>query len=177
MLVLAGSLAACAPTTSPPNSPARAPAVGPVAPQNASAPTSEACHVAVPDGCVAQTPTFDEVMTILGARCFHCHAGDGVAADEHDFSKPDRVEADRRAILEEVATCSMPPRSPLGHGEADTLLRWASCTQHAESDGPGEAAIKVWTARVGGAPASVAVTLPRLQSTPRNAAEPHQDFE
>jgi hypothetical protein len=86
-----------------------------------------------PTVCLSPAPSFaGEVRPVLEKRCFGCHAGDGVAADEHDFSKMDRLRVDRSAILDEVATCSMPPRSVLADADADTLLRWAVCAPSTE---------------------------------------------
>jgi hypothetical protein len=72
-------------------------------------------------------PSFAEVEPILKKRCFGCHTGNGVAADEHDFSKMESVVGEHADILDEVSSCSMPPRSPLADAEADTLLHWAAC--------------------------------------------------
>jgi hypothetical protein len=69
------------------------------------------------------------VEPILKRRCFACHTGNGVAADEHDFSTMKSVAGERSGILDEISSCSMPPRAPLGDEEAGTLLRWAACAQ------------------------------------------------
>ena len=88
-----------------------------------------ACRHEAPP-CASGAPSFaDEVEPILKSRCFACHTGDGPAADERDFSSPDRVLGQRRAIREAVASCAMPPRTPLLDAEASTLLRWAACAQ------------------------------------------------
>jgi hypothetical protein len=50
-----------------------------------------------------------------------------VAAEEHDFSHLESLRAARRTIADEVATCSMPPRSRLDDSEATALLLWATC--------------------------------------------------
>jgi hypothetical protein len=68
-----------------------------------------------------------DAMPIFKKRCFGCHTGDGVAAEEHDFSRVASLRAARATIADEIATCSMPPRSPLDDGEASTLLLWAAC--------------------------------------------------
>jgi hypothetical protein len=70
-----------------------------------------------------------DVQPILARRCFSCHTGDGVAADEHDFSKPEGVRAAHRQIADEVSVGAMPPKAPLPPAEADTLLRWAGCLE------------------------------------------------
>jgi len=104
------------------------------APPQAVAPASPkataSCHHDAPAACVQPAPSFaDEVEPILKKRCFACHTGNGVAADEHDFSTMKSVVAERGDIVDEISSCSMPPRSPLGDDEAGTLLRWASCAQ------------------------------------------------
>jgi hypothetical protein len=118
--VLAGWLVACSPAVvSPP----------PVGVGVAKEPAGT-CHPDLPAPCASAPPSFaGEVQPILEKRCFRCHTGDGPAADEHDFSKIDRVLGERSAIREQVASCGMPPRSPLADAEASTLLRWATCVQ------------------------------------------------
>jgi hypothetical protein len=68
-------------------------------------------------------------MPIFKKRCFGCHTGDGVAVEEEDFSKVEALRAARTTIADEIKTCSMPPRSPLDDGEANTLLAWAACAK------------------------------------------------
>jgi hypothetical protein len=69
------------------------------------------------------------VRPVLVRRCFGCHAGDGAAADEHDFSRLATLRAQRSSVADEVSSCSMPPpKSPeLTGDEAQTLLRWVAC--------------------------------------------------
>jgi cytochrome c551/c552 len=88
------------------------------------------CRHELPGPCASNASSFiEEVQPILEKRCFRCHTGDGPAADDHDFSKRERVVGQRRAIEEEIASCAMPPRDPLSDAEANTLLRWAACEQ------------------------------------------------
>jgi hypothetical protein len=70
-----------------------------------------------------------DVRPVLERHCFKCHAGDGVAADEHDFSRLETLRAQRLALGNEVRACAMPPASEpaLADGDAEVLLRWASC--------------------------------------------------
>jgi hypothetical protein len=103
-------------------------------PSAASLPSSlPVCRHPTPAGCDAPAPAYArDVLPILKKRCFGCHTGDGVAADEHDFS---RIEALRRAgteIVDEVSTCAMPPTARIGDDEATTLLRWAACGQRTD---------------------------------------------
>jgi cytochrome c551/c552 len=55
-----------------------------------------------------------------------------VAAEDHDFSKMERLLGARPTIVDEIATCSMPPKSPLEDAEANVILRWAACAQSAQ---------------------------------------------
>jgi hypothetical protein len=119
ILLAVVSAAACA--HEPPRAPARGPAVA----------TESSCHRATPS-CAAALPTYaEDVRPILERRCFKCHAGNGVAADEHDFSRVETLRAQGRALIAEIGACAMPPSSepPLSDAEADVLLRWAACTQ------------------------------------------------
>jgi hypothetical protein len=78
--------------------------------------------------CPAPTPSLEtDARAVLEQRCFGCHAGDGAAAAEHDFTSMARVRAARPTIRDEVASCAMPPTSPLDDSDADTLLRWTAC--------------------------------------------------
>jgi hypothetical protein len=119
-LVLAGWLVACSPAVVSP------------APVGVTKEPAGSCRPDVPAQCESTPPSFaGDVQPILERRCFRCHTGDGPAADEHDFSKMDRVLGQRGAIREQVASCAMPPRAPLADAEAATLLRWATCAQSA----------------------------------------------
>ena len=122
LALLAGLAAACGTTMT----------AGPGAPAGAKNDATGTCRTEAPAPCAAAPPSFaDDVQPILEKRCFRCHTGDGPAAEEHDFSKMDRVLGQRRAIREEIATCAMPPKAPLAEAEANTLLRWATCAQSA----------------------------------------------
>jgi uncharacterized membrane protein len=70
-----------------------------------------------------------DVRPILERRCLSCHAGDGVAAEEHDFSGVATLRAQRQELADDVSSHAMPPPSQPGldDGETSTLLRWASC--------------------------------------------------
>ncbi len=124
------SLVVCALLSCAPSVPA-ARALPPTPPP---APTTEgdaACHREAPAQCTSPVPSLaTDVRPILERRCFGCHTGDGPAADAHDFAKADGVIRHRRAILEEIATCSMPPKAPIPDAEAAVLLSWATCSQN-----------------------------------------------
>ena len=112
------ALSACAHAPSP------EPAVHPAAVAGGAA-----GHNAAPV-CGDSPPVYEaDVRPILATRCFKCHAGDGVAADEHDFSHVETLRAQRAALVGEISSCAMPPSSepPLQAREASVLLAWASC--------------------------------------------------
>jgi hypothetical protein len=95
------------------------------------------CRREVP-ACVGALPSYEaDVRPILERHCFKCHAGDGVAADEHDFSHVETLRAQRGALVGEIRACAMPPSGepPLPEPEAAALLRWASCES---SPNPGD---------------------------------------
>jgi hypothetical protein len=80
--------------------------------------------------CLGEPPRYTEdVLPILERRCFKCHAGDGAAAEEHNFSLLDTVRAQKNALASEVSSCAMPPssESPVPDAEAEMLLRWVAC--------------------------------------------------
>jgi cytochrome c551/c552 len=72
------------------------------------------------------------VLPLLKRRCFGCHTGAGVAADEHDFSRIEALRGAGTEIVDEVSTCAMPPRVRLGDDEASTLLRWVACGERTD---------------------------------------------
>jgi hypothetical protein len=85
--------------------------------------------------CDASAPTYaGDVRPILERRCFACHAGDGPAAEEHDFTRVETLRAQRLALVGEVTARAMPPpsRPPLTDAEADTILGWAACDAHSQ---------------------------------------------
>jgi len=80
--------------------------------------------------CEGPAPTYAaDVRPVLAHKCFACHAGDGSAAEDHDFSREDVLRAQRSSVADAVSTRSMPPptRPQLTDAEADVLLRWATC--------------------------------------------------
>jgi hypothetical protein len=97
----------------------------------ARTPAVATCRVPPPSACTSPPPDYArDVAPVLERRCFSCHASDGMAADEHDFSKPSKVWAERVALADRVRSCSMPlpPSPPLDPSEAGVLIAWASCS-------------------------------------------------
>jgi hypothetical protein len=117
-------IAACAAQTRPePQSPAGGAMRGAAA----------ACLVRPVSGCPATVPSFSrDVQPILKRSCFGCHSGDGIAAEEHDFSKFVVLHAQASAVTDAIASCAMPLRSSLPEDDARILLGWVACGAHAD---------------------------------------------
>jgi uncharacterized membrane protein len=79
--------------------------------------------------CDLPLPTYLEVRPILEHRCNRCHAGDGPAAEDHDWSRIETLRAQRRSLADDVASRAMPPAGepPLSDAEAKVLATWALC--------------------------------------------------
>jgi uncharacterized membrane protein len=80
--------------------------------------------------CGGAAPTYiADVRPVLERRCFTCHANDGPAAEEHDFTHVATLRAQRRQLVDEVTERAMPPqdRPQLTDAEAQTLLQWVAC--------------------------------------------------
>jgi hypothetical protein len=91
------------------------------------------CRHPIPAACDGPPIAYArDVLPLLEKRCFSCHTGNGVAADEHDFSRMDTLLGERAQVTDEVSTCAMPPRSRLVDDEASLLLRWVACGQRTD---------------------------------------------
>jgi hypothetical protein len=135
-LVLAACASQAAVHTAAPGPASPSPAASQTAgsPSAASPPASlPVCRHPTPASCDAPPPAYArDVLPILKKRCFGCHTGDGVAADEHDFSRIEGLRGARTEIVDEVSTCAMPPTARLGDDEANTLLGWVACGQRTD---------------------------------------------
>jgi uncharacterized membrane protein len=87
--------------------------------------------VAKPSASCAGPPAtyVADVRPLLERRCLSCHANEGVAAEDHDFSRLETLRAQRQSLADEVAERAMPPQGQpqLTDAEAQVLLRWAAC--------------------------------------------------
>jgi uncharacterized membrane protein len=80
--------------------------------------------------CTGRPPTYvTDVRPVLEGRCFTCHANDGPAAEEHDFTRVETLRAQRQQLVDDVTARAMPPkgRPQLTDAEAQTLLQWVAC--------------------------------------------------
>ena len=114
-LALIGAIAACAAVGSP----------GPTPP---SAATQASCPRISPSSCDGTPPTYaQDILPILRHRCFQCH--EGVAAEDHNFSRFGTFHAQRSTVADQIAACAMPPASQptIPKDEADAVLRWVAC--------------------------------------------------
>jgi hypothetical protein len=117
-------IAACAAKSGP----------GPQSPAGGAMPgAAAACLVRPVSACPATVPSFSaDVQPILKRSCFGCHSGDGIAAEEHDFSKFVVLHAQAGAVTDAIATCAMPLRSSLPVNDARILLEWVACGARAD---------------------------------------------
>lgn len=123
---------AAAVVTAPATAARPAAAVVPPAPAAAASPsaTSAGCAKLGAVACGGAVPKYGgDVRAVLERRCFSCHANDGLAADDHDFSKFGVAHAQRVEIAAMIKECAMPPKgaTPLSDDERRKLLDWAEC--------------------------------------------------
>lgn len=108
----------------------------PATPPHGDRGARDLCRRDVP-ACSASPPTYSaDVRPILERHCLKCHAGDGIAADEHDFSHVETLRAQSAALTSAIHACAMPPSSepPLADAEAAVLLAWAACARSRPGD-------------------------------------------
>jgi hypothetical protein len=80
------------------------------------------------EGAIAQLDYDKDVLPALKRACFACHAGDGMAALDHDFSNKSVSVAQRTRMGVQVVGCAMPPRQvPVDPADTSLILAWATC--------------------------------------------------
>ena len=74
----------------------------------------------------AETP---QARALVERYCVSCHSPGGDAGDEHDFTQPQLLRGQHRAISARLRAHSMPPRtsSQPTLAELTLLLHWADC--------------------------------------------------
>jgi hypothetical protein len=97
------------------------------APLTAPPPTTAATS-APPASCAGSAPSYQrEVAPLLQHYCLGCHAPGGEAGEDHDFSRPAVLSAQRRQLWGELESEAMPPqdRPQPSRAERALLERWA----------------------------------------------------
>jgi uncharacterized membrane protein len=89
----------------------------------------QACPALVQNDCPAAASTFNAgIGELLHARCYPCHASDGVERSRQltDYS---HVFGERMSIALQLQSCAMPPLgSPqLTSSERQQILDWFAC--------------------------------------------------
>ena len=100
-------------------------------------PTTTASRKPPPTVCTLKRPACEgatqldydkDVLPALKRACFACHAGDGMAAIDHDFSKKSVSVSQRSRMGVQVVACAMPPRQvPVDPADTSVILAWATC--------------------------------------------------
>lgn len=89
------------------------------------------CPNDLPSACPSEgAPSYAQTIApIFASRCQSCHREGGEAGGEKTFDTYKTVFDDRRAILNQVYACSMPPSSDeaLSDAERAALLTWFVC--------------------------------------------------
>jgi hypothetical protein len=89
-----------------------------------------ACPSDLPAICPSPAPGYDAaVLPLLARRCWGCHGDGGIEVSQHDLGTYDGVFAQRRAVLDQVYGCLMPPSdaAALTADERAALLGWLVC--------------------------------------------------
>jgi hypothetical protein len=80
--------------------------------------------------CAPGEPAYSsKARPIIEHYCVRCHSPEGVAGDEHDFTHPELLRAERRLVSARLRAQSMPPPgSPQPSGvEAALVIQWLDC--------------------------------------------------
>ena len=89
----------------------------------------DACPLPPEMGCPPEALTFDTgISELLHTRCFPCHSADGVE-QSRQLTDYLHVSNERRSILTQLASCSMPPAGspPLTSSERQQIFDWLAC--------------------------------------------------
>jgi mono/diheme cytochrome c family protein len=80
--------------------------------------------------CAPGDPGYSSaVRPIVEHYCIGCHSPEGVAGDEHDFTRPELLRGQHRIVSARLRAHSMPPAaSPeLSGAERALIIHWAEC--------------------------------------------------
>ncbi len=91
---------------------------------------STAENASAPQTCAAGDPSYSSaVRPVVEHYCISCHSPDGDAGDEHDFTRPELLHAQRRLVSARLRAHSMPPATSLQPSVAERALmtHWADC--------------------------------------------------
>ena len=89
-----------------------------------------AASTSTPQTCTSQGPDSASVAQPLVERyCTSCHAPGRDAGDEHDFTQPALLRAQRRLVSARLRAHSMPPSTSPQPSEAERalMMHWADC--------------------------------------------------
>lgn len=93
-----------------------------------SACSGKACPDDLPDSCPvdAATPSFvNDVFPIIQTRCQKCHRP--TKPRDPDLGSYDAIYAQRRAILYQIYSCTMPNDGSMTSDERTTVMDWFVC--------------------------------------------------
>jgi hypothetical protein len=91
--------------------------------------SSPSCPNELPP-CPSPVPSYkSDIVPIIEASCFPCHATGGVDATKFDFSTYGGVVASKSAVLDQTYGCAMPPAgfTPMPDAARAELLGWLVC--------------------------------------------------
>ena len=87
-------------------------------------------NVGAPQTCATSDPSYaSAVRPVVERYCVSCHSADGDAGDEHDFTRPALLKAQRRLVSARLRAHSMPPATSAQPSDAERALltHWADC--------------------------------------------------
>ncbi len=83
-----------------------------------------------PQTCATGDPSYSSaVRPLVEHYCTSCHSSDGDAGDEHDFTRPELLHAQRRLVSARLRAHSMPPATSVQPSAVERALmtHWADC--------------------------------------------------